>query len=285
MNILKNTGPTTMTESWYVNGTATDIGDVTIGIVDTYGNEIVAAETATTNVGDGTYTYVLAVQTEVKDLVITWTGGTQSQVERIGIIGGWLFTEAGLRAYYGSDLASESTFPDADIQVVRDRIADEFEEICGVSFVPKYRQQTLAGNGRYQIKADRFYIQEILAAKISDVAQTASDLTTHPTLPYINHTTRLFTTPSVANPYNIVVAYRHGWQTPPADIVRAAMVLARQQLLKDITGAGVPETASSWNDGTGQYVSYAANDQTQRWYGIPSVDGALRRYNVRSPVG
>lgn len=286
MNILRNTGPTTLTETWYVNGTATDVGTVTIGIVDTDGNEVVAPGTATASAVAGVYTFELPVQTEVKELVITWTDDDdQYQVEMLSVIGGWLFTEAGLRAYYGADLASATAFTDAAIMVARDRITEEFEEICGVSFVPKYRRQTLLGNGTSMIQADRYRIQEVLASTINGTTQTASDLTAHPTLPYINHKTSQFTAPTAANPYNVTVSYRHGWDSPPGDIVRAAMALARHQLIKDSTGAGVPETASSWSDGTGQYVSYAANDQTMRWYGLPPVDNALRRYNLRSPLG
>jgi hypothetical protein len=62
------------------------------------------------------------------------------------------------------------------------------------------------------------------------------------------------------------------------------MILARHQLVKDVTGAGIPEQASSWADESGRFVSYAENDRTGRPYGIPAVDTALRRYTLRLPI-
>ena len=284
MSILVNTGPTTITKTWYVDGTATDVGTVTIGIDDTDGNTIVAAGTAVTDNSDGTYEYALAVQTEVKELDVTWTSGDQALTDRINIVGGWLFTEAELRSFYKSDLTSSTTYPDADINAARDRIAAEFEQICGVAFVPTYRRETHAGDGTTVLKVDRPYIRAILSATISGTAQTVGNLTFDDTLPYVFHTTGTFSRSSTSKPRNVTISYRHGHQTVPPDIKRAAMILARQQLVKDVTGAGIPETASSWNDGTGQYVSFAPNDKTGRWYGIPAVDTALRRYSMQNPI-
>ena len=62
------------------------------------------------------------------------------------------------------------------------------------------------------------------------------------------------------------------------------MSLARMQLLKDVKGQGVPEQASQFTDPTGQYVSFGANDMTGRWYGVPIVDSALRRYSLNLPL-
>ena len=56
------------------------------------------------------------------------------------------------------------------------------------------------------------------------------------------------------------------------------------QLLKDVTGQGVPEIASSFTDPTGQYTSFGANDMTGRWAGVPIVDATLRRYSMNLPL-
>ncbi len=285
MSILVNTGPTTITKTWYVDGTATDVGTVTIGIVDADGNVIVAPATAvTTDGGDGTYAYSLAVQTAPKILTITWTEGTQSQTDVLEVVGGWLFTEAELRAYYSSDLTSAATYPDSDIAAARERITAEFEQICGVSFVPRYKRQTMSGDGSHVLWIDRPYTSEVLSATIGTTSQTVSNLALDDMLPIVRHKTSTWTAATNSDPYNVTISYVHGHAAPPGDIKRAAMILARNQLVKDVTGAGVPENASSWNDGTGQYVSFAANDQTGRWYGIPAVDTALRRYSMQVPV-
>ena len=283
MSILVNTGPTTLTKTWYVDGTATDVGTVTIGIDDGDGTEIVAAGTSVTDPADGTYSYAVPVQTAPKQLVVTWTSGTQNQVDYLEVVGGWLFTEAELRAFYSSDLSSESTYPDAKLAEARDRITAAFEEHCGVSFVRRWRRETHPGDGSAILTVDRPYISSVSAATVGGVDVSAT-VSVAPVLPYLYRTSAAWTHATQASPFNVVVSYVHGHQSVPGDVKRAAMIAARQQLVKDVTGAGVPETASSWNDSTGQYVAFAANDQTERWFGIPSVDSVLREFSMKIPV-
>ncbi len=120
-SILVDTGPTVLTKTWYVDGTATDVGTITIGIVDLDGTVIETPGTATTNNGDGTYTFSLAVQADVNELVATWTAGAQAVVDEIHIIGGRIFTEAELRAHYDADLSDATTYTDALLAEARDR--------------------------------------------------------------------------------------------------------------------------------------------------------------------
>lgn len=150
MHILKNAGPTTLTQKWYEDGTQVDAGTVTIGIVDATGAEVVASGTATSKSGSGTsttYTYSLAIQTAVKRLTVTWTRAdtTASFSSDIEVVGGLLFTEVEARAHHDSQITA-STFTDAQIADTRARITDEFEQICGVSFIPRWREQKMAGS-------------------------------------------------------------------------------------------------------------------------------------------
>ena len=99
-------------------------------------------------------------------------------------------------------------------------------------------------------------------------------------VPTIYRTDAAFSKASTAQPRNIVVSYRHGYETPPADIKQAALVLARARLVANVQGTGVPAHASSWSDSSGTYTSFAASSKTNRWYGMPVVDGALTRHNM-----
>ncbi len=285
-SILVDTGPTTLTKTWYVDGTATDVGDITIGIVDLDGTVIVAALTATTNNADGTYTYSLAVQADVNELVATWTVTSPSQavVDEIHIIGGRIFTEAELRAHYNSDLSDGTVYTDAMLAEARDRVTGEFEQVCNVAFVPTYHRETIPGRGSTILEVDRPYVSQILAATIGTTSQTVADLQPDPTLAYVYHTTSFWSRATHTDPLNITISYVHGHSSVPSDIKRAAMILARMQLLKDVTGQGVPEIASAFTDPTGQYTSFGANDMTGRWYGIPIVDSTLRRYSMNLPL-
>jgi hypothetical protein len=284
ITVLVDTGPTVLTKTWYVDGTATDVGDITIGIVDLDGTEIVAPLTGTTNNNDGTYTYSLAVQADVNELVATWTAGGQALVDEIHIIGGRLFTEAELRAHYDADLSDDTVYTDPLLAEARDRITAEFERICEVAFVPTYRRETLRGSGGRTLYLERSKISSVIAASIGSIAQTAANIVPDPSLSKVFHTTRSWNWPTGSDPYNVTISYVHGHGTVPPDIKRAAMILARMQLLKDVTGQGVPEQASQFTDPTGQYVSFGANDMNGRWYGVPVVDSVLRDYSLRIPV-
>jgi len=288
-SILVDTGPTTLTKRWYVDGTQVDKGTVTIGIVDLDGTVIVAAGTATTRNGSGattTYTFSLAVQADANELDVTWTrvSPVEAVVDRVHIIGGRLFTESELRAHYNSDLGDDTVYTDALLAEARDRITVEFEDICNVAFVPTYRRETIPGNGGRILELDRPFISQVLAATIGTTSQTVADITPDSTLAWVYHTTSFWNDATRSDPLNVTISYVHGHPTVPPDIKRAAMVLARMQLLKDVTGQGVPEIASSFTDPTGQYTSFGANDMTGRWYGIPVVDATLRRKSMNLPL-
>jgi hypothetical protein len=283
VSILVNTGPTTHTFGWQVDGTNTDIGTCTIGIVDTDGNEVVASGTSVTDPGDGTYEYAVPIQTALKQLVLTWTIGAQSQQTYSDVVGGWLFTESELRAFYDSDLSTAATYSDAQLAVARDRITDAFEQHCGVSFVPRFRREIHSGDGGTVLQVHRPFLNSVSVATVGGV-DVSSSVTVHPSFPWLYRTAGSWNGATQSDPLNVAVSYSHGHATVSGDIKRAALIAARQQLVKDVTGKGVPETASSWNDPTGQFVAFAANDQTDRWFGIPSVDSALRAASMKIPV-
>lgn len=155
--ILANAGQVTLTLTWYVSGTPTDVDDVTIGIVDGNGATVVSAGTATTNNEDGTYTYQLADQANPKILTVTWTDTSSgdTRVDRIEVVGGWLFTEAQARAFRGKDnaasavvpLASSSEYTDATIAAERSRLTDDLEYWTGTGWVARYARIVASGTG------------------------------------------------------------------------------------------------------------------------------------------
>ena len=291
IRILRDTGPTTITKRFYRDGTQSGVGVVTIGIVDLDGTVIVAAGTATSLNGSGattTYTFDLAAQAEVNEATVTWTATDPTPDEIVTdtlvIVGGWIFTETEIRAHYNSDLSDDTVYTDALVAEARDRITTEFEQICNVAFVPTYNRETLGGTGGRILELDKPYISSVIAATIGTTSQTVADLTPEPRLPWVYHTTSFWNHATATDPLNVAISYVYGHDAVPPDIKRAAMILARMQLLKDVTGQGVPEIASSFTDPTGQYTSFGANDQTGRWYGIPIVDATLRRYSLNIPL-
>jgi hypothetical protein len=74
---------------------------VTIGIVDTAGNTVVASSTSTTSAGSGVYTYSLAGQSNLKELVATWSGTWGSAMEfttTTEVVGNFYCSPAEVRA-------------------------------------------------------------------------------------------------------------------------------------------------------------------------------------------
>ncbi len=287
--ILKGTGPTDIEKRFYVNGTQSDVGTVTVGITDDDGNVIEAAGAAVTKTGSGAttlYTYTLAVQATENTATITWAAstGTQTFTDRLRIVGGWLFTESELRAHYNADLSDAAVYTDALLAEVRDRLTLEFDTICNAAFVPTYRREVLAGSGGRVLEVDRPFISSVVAATIGTTAQTVGDLTPDESMPWIYHTTSFWNHATRSDPLNVAVSYVHGYVAVPPDIKRVAMILARMQLLKDVTGQGVPEIASAFTDATGTFTGFGANDMTGRWYGVPIVDATLRRYSMNLPL-
>lgn len=276
--ILENTGPTTLTKTWYVNGTPTDIGNLTIGIVDADGNTVVSAGTATTNNGDGTYEYLLAPQTQVKQLTISWTGGSQIQDDTLEVVGAWLFTLDELRNFKGADLASTVTYSNAVLSEAREAVTDEFEQICGQSFVPRYRRETFPGDGSNVHYTDRYRIGSIIQCTVNDVAVT--NITPETLVNAVYRTDGTFAAASSTNPLNVSLSYRHGFEAAPPNIKRAALVVAHQRVVEQVEGTGVPSRATTWTDATGTFQSWVANDGTGRWYGMGEVDSALRQHRL-----
>ncbi len=285
LTILRNTGPTTITKRWFEDGTQSDAGAVTVGIVDAAGNIIVAAGTATTKTGSGAttaYTYTLSIQTAVRKLTVTWTrtdtGATLTDI--VDVVGAVLFTEADARGFTvtGSQtpLASATSYPDAVICEARDRITDLFEQYCEVSFIPRSYHLETAGTGGRTLKIPHHKVTQVLNCTISAVAQTASAIIPLPTERLLHHTTGVFSPPSAADPLNVHVTYEHGYTEPPLDIKRAALLL----LLREVVPSDLPDRALSMStaDGTFRLAAPGENSPT----GIPTVDEVLNRYRYRS---
>jgi hypothetical protein len=279
--ILKNTAAS-ITTSWYVDGTATDVGDVTVGIVDSAGTTVVAAGAATTNNGDGTYTYAIAnsLTGSVAEWTVTWTdvdSGDDLDTE-VEVVGSHLFTEAQARAFDLSALSDASTYSDADIALARDRITDAFESICEISFVPRYAREQLPGTGTPILYVSKPKVSEVLSATIGGTAQTVSDIVVLPGRG-LHHTTTDWTAATRADPLNCVVAYEHGYTKPPGEITRAALIVLREQ----VVASDIPLRALGYSTEIGN-VQLATAGMRGAWFGLPEVDAVLSRFSSHQPV-
>jgi hypothetical protein len=273
LQILKNTGATL--QETFSAGAAD--GAVTITITRADGTALVTGATTTHGTG-GVYTYQLAPQTELDLLTAVWSGiwggVAQSISTQVEIIGGVLFPVSAARAFGDKVLADTTKYPDADIRETRERITDLFEQVCGVAFVPRYARDLLDGTGTSTIRVRKSHANRVIAASISGVALTSGDLaalTVYRSGDIVRYS-GAWDLPSLAAGQNIAIAYEHGSFSPPLDIQRAGLVLARYELVSnDISDRMV----SFDNDlGSVRLSVPGANNPT----GLPIVDATLRRY-------
>lgn len=281
--ILKNTSAT-LKRTFTIDGTATAAdGNVTVTITNAAGTTVVAP-TNSTAVGSGVYSYVLAPQSIPARLTATWTGSwsgvAQTVTDDVLIVGGHLFTETEARSFHDSAMTSSTTYPDAAIAEARDRITDEFAQVCGVAFVPTYEYENIGGTGLHQLYVEWPKVSSVIAASIGGTAQTVADLVPMKTPSNaIWHKTRTWAMPSTSNPLNVVVEYVHGYTDVPLEIKRAALTVLRYQLVDSNIG----DRTVSLTDEIGT-IRLAQPGFRGAAYGIPSVDAVLDRYSERIPV-
>jgi hypothetical protein len=226
--------------------------------------------------GSGDYTFGLNPLAELNSLTVvwagTWSGVAQSITAYADVVGANLFSLADLRAFGDKVLANATTYPDADLRATRGRITDKFEDRCSCSFVPRFARDVLDSTGNCRIWLSRKRVRRIISASVDGVA--LSDLTILKPYP----TGRLERTTGTwgsgwNNWQNVIVSYEYGWPSPPADISRAAMTLARYELVS----SDISDRMVSFSNDLGEVrLSVPGNKYPT---GIPVVDETLHAYD------
>lgn len=255
-----------ITLTLYQDGTQTDLGTVTIGIVDANGDTVVAAATAVTDNSDGTYTYSLAKQSEPNLHVNTWSvAGGSDFTTYTDIQGSTLFNEAQLRAFDDGAISDTSTYTDADIAQAHQQAVEYMEAFTGRSWVRRYNRIVLPGNGSRTLDisgtpgrtstglhlnrpgAAHDIISIISADDGSSI--TTSNIIIHPG-GLLERTDASWTQATSSDPRNVTVEYEYGQPFPVDGADRIAMILARHWLVT----TRIPDSAGSYNDALGNFV-------------------------------
>lgn len=253
---------------------ASDIGTITVGIVDANGDEVVAAGTAVIDGGDGSYSYTLAAQPNLGFLTVTWTEASGNPIFTtfVEVVGNLLFTEAEARGKtvtgQQTPLADDSKFSDADIARVRQLITDQFEQRTGRPWTRRYCRMEVQGSGKYRqplfdgIPRDSQgntvggsgrlrYIARIISATVGgeavDVANVKVDGST------LIRTDGVWSCPVITDPFNVVVEYEYGPEPVPYEANENGLATA----VKTLVPSDVSSYAQSFSgeDGTVRYPS------------------------------
>lgn len=282
--VLRNKGANIET-TFEVGETPTNAdGAVTVTITRADGT-VLANDAATIQVvgSTGKYRYVLAPQANLDRLTVVWTGTFSAVVEKtttyVEIVGGFYFSLGQARAS-DSALSSTTDYPTASIVEIRDEVEDEFEDYTDVAWVRRYRRVTLDGDGGDTLLLPDLFLRRILAASIDGTALTQAqidDIALDDTGEIERKTLGSFK----SGDKNIVIAYEHGFDAPPADLRRAALVRLRYRLTS--ARSAIPDRAVSYVADGGGNFTIATPGMRGSWTGIPEVDVVLKRRDHSVP--
>lgn len=253
-------------------------GTVNVTITNADGDWVGGPAPASHGVG-GAYTFNLPPQPDVASLTLewvgTWSGVQETILTQVEIVGNHLFTLAELRAFAGGELASAVTYPDATLADKRGEITDQFEQICGVSFIPRYRRWTFTGNGSYCLWLPNIRVRQVLAVTVNGTAYTAPQVAAL----NVSRSGEVFNQggwPYWTTPNNITIGYEHGWDFTPSKIKTIGMALAHYEL----TGSRLADRMLSMTNEFG-IVRQSIPSGFERPTGLLIVDAVLCQYSER----
>jgi hypothetical protein len=293
----RNAGPYNLTHTWLVDGTATDVNTVTVGIIDAAGATVVAAGTATTDNNDGTYTYQLASQSQVKHLTATWTRSDTSASMKgvVEVVGGALFTESDARSFDNS--AISSSYTDQKIAEERDRVTDLLERWTGISWIPRYCRVELQGTGRADLyigdgrrrgaagqqvggQGWSTEIIQLISVTVDGVSVSTSTIDVDRLTGRLWRNSGWWTAPVLTDVWNVVVEYEYGQATVVEGVDRIGMLLLRDRLVPSTTDFGRRATSITSDLGTFRFDTPGRFGNVSS---LPEVNEWVRAHSRHAP--
>ena len=275
----------TLSVTFYSAESAVDAdGAVTVGIVDEAGATVVASGTSTTSAGSGVYTYPLAAQSDLKRLIVTWTGtfgGDSMDFDTYAeVVGGFYCTPAEVRAM--PEIVGESaTFGAADIVDAIGYATQIVDDYCGASFVQRYERDVLNGTNSDTLMVSKMFPTTIISASIDGTALTSAKIAE--VAKFDNgQLVRKSDIWAFTQPGNgVIVEYEHGASThAPNDIRWAARTLARFHLLEQVSR--IPDRATQVQSDFGSIT--LSQPGMNRPTSLPPVNTVLNRHRHRAPT-
>lgn len=262
-------------------------GTVTIGVVDSQGNEVVASGTATTGTGTSPRTYALSVSNtaNIDQLTATWTvSGVVVGTTKIDVVGGVYVDIATIRATEPA-LTSATDYPAASVRQARAEVEYMFEDACSRAFVPRFCVERLDGTGTPRLPLSYPSLRQVRWCRIYQSATSYITLSADQLAAIAGSEAGVAVRTDVdvwdVGTKNIEIGYVHGWDMPPPDLRRAAIMAVRHQLNQ--FKSGIDSRATSFQPIEGGNVILATPGVAQWHTGIPQVDEVLKRYRFHKP--
>src|SRR5574337_301746 len=267
---------------------AMDPGVTTVTVTRADGTALKSAETATNGTGTAPRTLDLtATDTADLDLLtcIWETANSGTLTTYAEIVGNRLFTLSEARTFQRAkypNLTDSQQIDDDELDEARSWVEDEFANICGVSFIPRYAyevydnpglgSQILRHTDVQAIRSIEYRVLGNLTWVALDSAQLASVIVTREGA-IVSETGLPLWFPA----RQLRIGYEYGRTQVPFQIKRAAL-----QLLADAsTPSNLPDRALSLSDEMGTFRLATAGVRGS-WFGLPKVDSVLARFQNRS---
>lgn len=204
----------------------------------------------------------------------TVAGAALEWTSHVELAGGYLFEIAELRA---SDPAfTVSAYSGAKCRAARTAAEERLEAGAHVAFVPRAHRLSAIGDGSGRLRVPHNAIRRVVAGSIAGVDLTAAELAALVPREWgaIDRPDGYAWTADAA----IELHYEHGLDFPPAPVREAAMILAREYLVRSALSARATVEATD----VGFYrLSVAGKDKPT---GIPDVDAVIETFGRRRPL-
>jgi hypothetical protein len=252
---------------------------VTVTVTRADGTVLVAS-TGATGAGTGIYTLALTkAQTEDLDLLTaTWSAaGVVLATTHHEIVGGVYFTVAQARLLDRA-LTLEKASNEAMVAGRRE-VEEQCEAITKQAWVPRFRRVELT---RTQFRPGYLVLPDPFVRRIRSIDLVdAAGITTAWTGDVDDIGPRrdgVITAPGATtfDAASLVIAYEHGHDRPPENLVRAGVLHLRHQLGLLATSSTMDRATQTSNDG--QTVLLATPGRFGFDTGIPSVDAVYQRH-------
>lgn len=272
---------------------------------------LLASGQATWSGLQGIYNVIIPPQPKPDRLVLTWSGAfgaaeAQQQVDYIDVAGGFYFDLAELRAMNG--LSDTTTFPTQSLAEARRVTEDLIEAYCRVAFVQRFNRELLDGYGlgtllgglargidwrttgsAASMMVERTPNKPLPPGNVSPLIKvlvnqqqggwTVQDTSTWTLSEWGRISTTGYIFPPAIAGQNLDVQYAHGYLTPPPDVRRAALRLARQVLLTQ--QSAIPDRAHTMTTDVATFSLTMASEEFPT--GLPEVDAVLQQYREWVP--
>ena len=270
------------------SGTPTDLDDLpTLWAADALRNDVIGTEaspvTTTSSTPTGEYEYAFAAGATVAELTCIWAGLKDTVAVQattyIEVIGFNLVTVEQIRGFKdgtGLTLTDTSAFTDEVLIELRDEVSDEFEEITGVSWVPRYSDVNLEGLFQTTLELPKAPANTIITAYVDGTVLTPTELaelvitgdtSESNNLVYWANTWAYSST----NPRNVRVVYERGFDRLRGQVARMALMVIRDRARPADLSPRIRAITDEL--GTQSFSTAGAS----RPFGIPEVDAWAKR--------